>query len=111
MPGVTRILTRSPCVACATAAHFSSMLLAVAGRRSSASSSGLRRSSFPLLVCLLATTPWYPPASCHRPRMAHEAGLPRDSALARLRYSGCVAPPQDEDERNSVVEQALIVIN
>jgi hypothetical protein len=37
------------------AARFSSMLLAVAGRRSAAISSGLRRSSFSLPGCLLVT--------------------------------------------------------
>jgi hypothetical protein len=54
MSGVTRTLTRSPSVARFRAARFSSGVLAVAGRFSSASRSGLRRSGIPL-VCVVAT--------------------------------------------------------
>ncbi len=54
MSGVTRTLTRSPSVARFRAARFSSGVLAVAGRFSSASRSGLRRSRLPL-VCVVAT--------------------------------------------------------
>jgi hypothetical protein len=54
MSGVTRTLTRSPSVARFSAARFSSGVLAVAGRFSSASRSGLRRSGLPL-VCVVAT--------------------------------------------------------